>query len=149
MPDVIELIKTDHQALEKLFVQLEKEPPNTGDLLIEVRDLLVPHSHAEEKVVYPAIKKSAPDESQDVDDGVAEHQHVADMLTKVLGESPDDPGADGLVAAIIGEVRHHVGEEENDILPKFRQAVSQQVLDDLGERFNATKASELEKLQKS
>jgi hypothetical protein len=46
---------------------------------------------------------------------------------------------DGLVAAMIGEVRHHVEEEEEEILPAFVGAVSSQQLSDLGREFTEAK----------
>jgi hemerythrin superfamily protein len=143
------MIKADHRALEDVFVKLEAEKGDTSSLLEQVKELLVPHSKAEEKVVYPAIKSTVPAEGSDVDDGIAEHHHVASVLARVMGEDPDDPGADGLVAAIIGEVRHHVEEEENDILPKFAKAATKEQLDDLGRQFASAKDSALASLRAS
>ena len=49
------------------------------------------------------------------------------------------PGVDGLIAAMIGEVRHHVEEEEKEILPAFADAASNQQLSELGEQFAEAK----------
>jgi hypothetical protein len=149
MTDVIEMIKADHRALEAVFVKLEAEEGDTAALLEQVKELLVPHSKAEETVVYPAIKSAVPAEGSDVDDGIAEHHHVASVLGRVMGEDRDDPGADGLVAAIIGEVRHHVEEEENDILPKFANVATTEQLHELGERFAVAKERVLAGLKAS
>ncbi|NYD58632.1 hemerythrin superfamily protein [Nocardioides marinisabuli] len=46
--------------------------------------LLIPHSKAEEQVVYFAIKRLVPTEGSDVDDGLAEHQHVEETLKELL-----------------------------------------------------------------
>lgn len=149
MADVIEMIKADHRALEAVFVKLEADEGDTESLLAQVKELLVPHSKAEEKVLYPAIKSTVPSADDDVDDGIAEHHHVASVLARVMGEDPDDPGADGLVAAIIGEVRHHVEEEEDDILPRFAKAASKEQLEELGREFAAAKDSALARLKAS
>ena len=147
MTGVISLIKADHQDLEKVFVQLEEEKGDIKALLREVAEMLIPHSKAEEQVVYPAIKRLVPDEKSDVDDGIAEHHHVEETLKTLLTEDPDDPGADGLIAAMIGEVRHHVEEEENDILPEFGKAASPQQLSELGDQFLAAKKTALAELK--
>lgn len=147
MAGVVTLIKDDHAQLEKVFKQLEAQKGDVKDLLQQVEELLVPHSKAEEEVVYPAIKQTAPDEADEVDDGLAEHHHVEEVLTQLLGMDPDEPGADGLIAALIGEVRHHVEEEEQDILPKFSDEASNQQLSELGERFTAAKEKYLEELR--
>ncbi|WP_457254601.1 hemerythrin domain-containing protein [Pedococcus sp. P5_B7] len=148
MSGVITLIKDDHKKLEAVFKQLESaEPSDTPPLLRQVQELLVPHSKAEEKVVYPAIKSTAPDEEADVDDGIAEHHHVEETLEQLLATDPEEPGLDGLIAAMIGEVRHHVEEEENEILPKFAQEASNQQLSELGEAFTQAKDQELARLR--
>jgi hypothetical protein len=140
MAGVITLIKEDHKELESVFKQLEKaEPDAIPGLLQQVAELLIPHSKAEEQVVYPAIKATAPAEKSDVDDGLAEHHHVEETLKELLASDPSAPGVDGLVAAMIGEVRHHVQEEEEEILPAFSKAASNQQLSDLGEKFTAAK----------
>ena len=150
MSGVITLIKDDHKKVEAVFKQLEKaEPAQVHDLLTQVAELLIPHSKAEEQVVYPAIKSTAPDEASDVDDGLAEHHHVEATLKKLLATDPEEPGADGLVAAMIGEVRHHVEEEEQDILPVFSEKASNEQLSDLGEQFTAAKEKALAELKAS
>jgi hemerythrin superfamily protein len=145
---VITLIKDDHAKLESVFKKLESaEPSQIPDLLTQVEELLVPHSKAEEQIVYPAIKSAAPDENSDVDDGIAEHHHVEEVLEQLKNSDPEAPGVDGLIAAMIGEVRHHVEEEEDDILPKFADAVDNQTLTDLGAQFTQAKEKALADLQ--
>jgi hemerythrin superfamily protein len=147
MPDVVTLIENDHRELEEVFSSIEAADGDVKPLIEQVRDLLIPHSKAEEQVVYPAIKQIAPDEAEDVDDGLEEHHHVEEMLKKVLAEDSDAPGADGIVAAIIGEVRHHVDEEEQLILPKFADRATPQQLDELGAKFEAAKQAALAELR--
>ena len=148
MSGVITLIKDDHAELESVFKQLESaDPKQVPALLEQVRDLLIPHSKAEEQVVYPAIKNQVPDEGEDVDDGLAEHQHVEEILTQLLASDPEAPGVDGLIAAMIGEVRHHVEEEEGQILPAFGEAATNQQLSELGEQFTAAKEEALATLR--
>ena len=140
MAGVVTLIKEDHKKLEAVFKKLESaDPADTPPLLKQVEELLVPHSKAEEQVVYPAIKATAPGEEADVDDGIAEHHHVEATLKQLLTMDPDEPGADGLIAAMIGEVRHHVEEEEQEILPAFAKQASNDQLSDLGTKFTLAK----------
>ena len=148
MSGVITLIKDDHAKLESVFKKLEAaEPDQIADLLQEVTELLIPHSKAEEKVVYPAIKSTVPDERSDIDDGLEEHHHVEATLEQLRSSEPGAPGVDGLIAAMIGEVRHHVQEEEEEILPAFAKAASNQQLSELGEQFSAAKELALAQLR--
>lgn len=148
MSGVITLIKDDHAKLESVFKKLESaEPDEIRDLLEQVTEMLIPHSKAEEEVVYPAIKATVPDEGEDVDDGLEEHHHVESTLEQLRSSEPDAPGVDGLIAAMIGEVRHHVEEEEEQILPAFAKAASNQQLSELGEQFTAAKERALADLR--
>lgn len=148
MAGVITLIKEDHKKVEAVFKKLESaEPAEITALLEELAELLLPHARAEEQVVYPAISATAPQEQSEVEDGVAEHHHVEAALRRLLAIDPSEPGADGLLAALIGEVRHHVQEEEQDILPAFGEAASNPQLSELGEAFTAAKEEALEQLR--
>jgi hemerythrin-like domain-containing protein len=148
MSGVITLIKDDHKKLEAVFKKLEKaEPAETPALLKQVAELLIPHSKAEEQVVYPAIKAAAPAEAEGVDVGLAEHHHVEDTLQQLLNTDPEEPGVDGLVAAMIGEVRHHVEEEEQEILPAFGETASNEQLTELGDKFTQAKERALAELK--
>lgn len=149
MPDVVTLIENDHRELEEVFSSIEAADGDVKPLIEQVADLLIPHSKAEEQVVYPAIKQIAPGEAEDVDDGLEEHHHVEEMLKQVLAEDSDAPGADGILAAIIGEVRHHVEEEEQLILPKFADKATPEQLDELGAKFAEAKQAALAELRGS
>jgi hemerythrin superfamily protein len=147
MSGVITLIKEDHKKVEAVFKKLENaEPAEIPDLLNQVKELLVPHSKAEEQVVYPAIKQTVPSEESDVEDGLEEHHHVEATLEQLLASDPEAPGVDGLIAAMIGEVRHHVEEEETMILPSFSKAASNDQLSELGEQFTAAKERVLQEI---
>ncbi len=137
--DVIDLIEQDHREVEELFTQLESEEGDAAALLQRLADELIPHVKSEEQVVYPAIRQAVPKEADEVHDGVVEHQHIEQMLQQLLADGPDAPGADGMLAAMIAEVRHHVEEEEQDLLPAFKQATNQADREELGRRFEEGK----------
>lgn len=135
MTDVIKLIKDQHREIDKLMKQAEAQEGDTAAVLQQVHDLLKPHSDAEEEFVYPAIKKKASDTGEDVKDGVAEHHQIEEMFSNLLKGKPGEPGFDGTVAAVAAELRHHVEEEENDLLPELQKNSSKEELERMGERF--------------
>jgi hemerythrin superfamily protein len=134
--DVVELITQQHRMIDELLEQAEKaEPGELLGLLQQVADLLTPHSQAEESFVYPAIAKYDRDEADEVKDGTAEHHHVEGLLEQLLSEDPSGPGYDGKLAAMIGELRHHVEEEEQELLPVLSEKASEAQREELGARF--------------
>jgi hemerythrin superfamily protein len=136
MTDVVELIKDQHRRMEGLLEQAEKaDPEQMHGLLQQVADLLVPHSEAEESFVYPAIRRHDQSEAEEVKDGTAEHHHIEGLLQELLAEDASSPGYDGKLAAMIGELRHHVDEEEQDLLPVLSEEAGDAEREELGRRF--------------
>jgi hemerythrin superfamily protein len=135
VPDIVEIIKEQHRQVEDLLTRAEEDGADLAGLMEEVARLLLPHSEAEESFVYPAIRDLAAEEGDEIKDGVAEHHQVEEMLTNLLRGAPDDPGYDGTVAAIAGELRHHVQEEEEDLLPILAERLDDAQREEMGRRF--------------
>jgi hemerythrin superfamily protein len=136
--DVVTLIKAQHREMERLLDQAAQENADTFALLRQVHELLIPHSEAEESFVYPAIEKSDPEEAEEVHDGAAEHHHIEELLGQLLEQDPDEPGFDGKLAAMVGELRHHIEEEEQELLPVLETKASSEKRADLAVRFAET-----------
>ncbi|MDQ4102572.1 MAG: hemerythrin domain-containing protein [Actinomycetota bacterium] len=134
MTDVVTLIKAQHREMERLLDQASQADADMLSLLHQVNELLIPHSEAEDNFVYPAIEKADSEQGEEVKDGVAEHRHIEDLLEQLLEEDPGDPGYDGKLAAMVGELRHHI-EEEQELLPVLAEKVSSQQRADLAVRF--------------
>jgi hemerythrin superfamily protein len=135
MPDVVEVIKEQHRVIDSLLSQAESEGADVRALMQQVADLLKPHSEAEESFVYPTIRQKDADETSMGKDGVAEHHHLEGLLDQLLQDDPECPGYDGKLAALIGELRHHVEEEEQDLLPVLEKKAGAQEREAMGRRF--------------
>ena len=145
MADVVDLIKAQHRAMDDLLGQAqEAEPDQVRELLQRVADLLLPHSEAEESFVYPAIRAYDPSEDAEVDDGAAEHHHIEALMRELLAEDPAGPGYDGKLAALVAELRHHVEEEEQDLLPVLSEQADDDEREELGTRFAEVTGHRLE-----
>lgn len=137
MPDVVPLIKSQHREIEKLLEQAQQDDSDTLAVLRRVAGLLGPHSEAEESFVYPRIAELQQDEAEEVHDGTAEHHHAESLLAELLAGRPGEPGYDGKLAALVGELKHHVEEEESELLPVLAQKASDEEREQLGARFAA------------
>src|SRR3712207_1833883 len=74
---------------------------------------LVRHSVAEEVLVYPQVeKKVSPEEAEHAREEHAEAEETMHRLGKL---DADDPGFDDEVAKLIGEIRHHIEDEEGQM----------------------------------
>jgi hemerythrin superfamily protein len=136
MADVVDLIKAQHRAMDDLLEQAQQaEPDRVRELLQQVADMLLPHSQAEESFVYPAIREYDASEDAEVKDGTAEHHHIEALMRELLTEDPSGPGFDGKLAAMVAELRHHVEEEEQDLLPVLSEKADDDEREELGTRF--------------
>jgi len=141
--DAISMIKNDHRVLEKLFDRVQSGDGDRRALVEEIATRLTAHSHAEEQQVYPAIKKAAPDEADEVDHGYEEHAEADELLKKAV-RAVDSPDFGETFTQFVEAVKHHVEEEESQVLPALRQATDAKTLEQLGAAFEQARCQELE-----
>ena len=131
--DAIELIKQDHREVDELFTQfLSAESDLTlEDLFQRIETALTAHTEMEEKVLYPAVKKFAPEK---VHEALHEHSQVKELLIELLGIDIDDEEFESQFNRLVEDVRQHVEEEESPegILEVARQHINHQELARLG-----------------
>ena len=139
-PDAIQLLTSDHAEVEQMFIQIETLPQTEArDQLVEdiIRELSI-HAAIEEQVLYPAMRDALPDGEKLVEEAIEEHQQVKETLAAI--ERADTPTErDPLLVQLIGNVRHHVDEEETDLLPKLKAAIGSEELRDMGAKLAAAK----------
>lgn len=114
------LLKEDHDRVKALFDQFEKAKTRTGKTKIVRMALaeLKVHAAIEEEIFYPAVRKPVGKEIMNEAD---EEHHVAKLLIAEL-ESMDGSEShfDAKFTVLAENVRHHIKEEEDEMLPKAR-----------------------------
>jgi len=138
--NALELLKRDHQQVDKLFKQFEDikegaEDSAKEELVTQICDALTVHAAIEEAIFYPAARQALPQEQgQDLlDEAAVEHQTLKDIIGRLEAAPAGDPLYDAGVKVLSEYVKHHVREEENELFPKVRasdmdlQAIGQQL----------------------
>lgn len=144
MKNAIELIKKDHEGIEKLFNDFEKtgsEDYIERQAISEkiTRELGV-HADVEEELLYPFLEKIADDETGAVLIEAREEHHVARSLIDELKMLTPDAKEFGAKIAVLKEnVLHHIEEEEKELLPYLEANADEVELDELGERLATAK----------
>ncbi|HVF13686.1 MAG TPA: hemerythrin domain-containing protein [Acidimicrobiales bacterium] len=138
--DAIELLTSDHRAVDQLFAQIGSQPEGVQkDDLVKLltRDLSV-HAAIEEQILYPVMRRSLSDGDAKVEEAIQEHQSVKETLAEIerLGSSPQ---RDQPLQTLMNNVRHHVEEEENEVFPELRGALSSDELQAMGTALAAAK----------
>jgi len=135
--DAIALLRNDHRAVERLFKEFEKAGPRAHKTRRQVADRIIEelsvHAAIEEQVFYPAVREAVPETDDDVLEGLEEHHIVKWTLSEVDGMDPEHERFVPKMTVLMESVRHHVTEEEGDLFPTVRDAMTRKELADLGE----------------
>jgi hemerythrin-like domain-containing protein len=139
--DAIALIKADHKTVEALFKQFEQVKEAGDDarkksVVDEISRELEAHADIEEEIFYPSVKAKAEEDGQElVDEAVEEHHLVKVTLGELASLPPSDEAFDAKVTVLIENVRHHVEEEEEEMLPQAEELLGADRLAELGQRM--------------
>ena len=91
-------------------------------------------------LLLPEVHKALGEGGELVEESLHEHQEVKEILAALEDMDPADATYDHKVAALIADVRHHVEEEEGEMFPKLRSALSAEQLHDIGQKLADGKA---------
>lgn len=139
--DAIALLTEDHRKVDELFEQLERlqQPTERKELVGRLVEELSIHAAIEEQELYPVMRSALGDDGP-VEEAEHEHAEVKAMLAALSWMRPEHERFDALVTELVAAVRHHVAEEEQDLLPKLRRFAPAADLKALGERLQQAKA---------
>jgi hemerythrin superfamily protein len=121
-PDVVSMLKADHDVIESLFAQCEEATgdasADTQQLLPHIFQLLLLHARLEEELVYP-LARTQLYESDDLllHEFEETHAEVNELIEQLQGMSQNDSGIMLLLDELIESVRVHVEEEETILFP--------------------------------
>ena len=135
--DVVELILADHRRFEELLRDVRNVEADRAAALAELSALLVAHAEAEEKEVYPSLRKKSDDVTgEEVDHGAEEHDEGHEALLELLEiGDPDDERFGPAVEELTKSLAHHLDEEERTILNPARTDVDDATRQTLGKAF--------------
>ena len=134
--DVVDLILEDHRRFETLLRDLRDSSSDRDAVRHAFATLHVAHAEAEEKYVYPKLRRKHAVGEHEAEHGEEEHAEGHQALLAVLElKGTDTQAFEDAVEELAKVVNHHLTEEELTILNPAREAVSEQVRTELGEQF--------------
>ena len=117
----VALLKEDHDRVKELFDRFEEARTRPAKLKI-VRAALVElkvHAAIEEELFYPAVRKPV---GKDIMNEADEEHHVAKLLIAELDAMDgSESHFDAKFKVLAENVRHHIEEEEGEMLPKAQK----------------------------
>src|ERR671917_456889 len=143
--DVIDLILDDHRRFEALLRDLRDATSDRDAVRKALAALHVAHAEAEEKHVYPQLRRKDAITEHEAEHGEEEHAEGHEAMLKVLELSGTDTQAfDDAVEELATALNHHLTEEELTILNPAREEVGAQVRATLGQAFLSERNAQLD-----
>lgn len=136
MPDPVKMLKEDHQKVKELFSEFESADGRSKMRIArEAMTELEIHAMLEEEIFYPAMQRAIKEEELMAE--AEEEHHVAKVLIEELqGMERADVHFDAKFTVLAENVKHHIKEEESEMLPKASK-MGKTELDRLGEEMQA------------
>jgi hemerythrin superfamily protein len=124
---------------------LTKDPEKRRELFSMIRQELLSHAKGEEKIFYARLKQF--DEAREIVlRATEEHQEVEDMVDRLstMGYAGDDWGE--LFDELKDSVKEHVKEEESEMFSAAKDALDDDELETLENRYLQAKNAEKQRL---
>lgn len=139
-PDAVALLTADHARVDAMFKQIESlsEGDIRAGLVRDAIEELSVHAAIEEHVLYPVMRKELPDGETLVHEAIDEHQKVKETLA-AIERAETVAERDPLLAQLIGDVRHHVDQEETELFPKLAASIKRSEIQEMGAKLAAAK----------
>ena len=132
--NAIDVIKSDHQTVERLFGSFESASgaEEKGRIARDVVRELSMHASLEEQMLYPTVRVRVPNGNPLADTAIAEHQTLKQLLAQVETMDPTADAFDETMNRVITHTRQHVEEEETSLLPELQSRLGDAELQQFG-----------------
>ena len=126
--DILDTLKKEHDEVRALLADLQdaESSAERHSLVRKISAALVPHSVAEEKIVYESMIGLADKQAQvDGYEGVLEHKWAAKTLGRLAAIDDATSSEHKATAKVLRElVEHHIKEEEHNVWRDVRKHCS-------------------------
>lgn len=117
--DILDTLKKEHDEVKALLSDLQEASTaaQRRRLVQKIKVALIPHTKAEEKVVYDAVIALRDKDAQvDGHEGYLEHEWAAKTLQRLEAiENASSPEHKAAAKVLKELVEHHIREEENNV----------------------------------
>ena len=123
-----EILAAEHDAalaiFDKMLATDQTQTFKRKMLLMKLSHALDKHAHAEEMIVYPALRED--DDFADADHLENEHGYIKTFIYELNEMGPDSPSWLERVREFRQLVAEHAHMEEEEVFPKFKKDMSEE-----------------------
>ena len=141
--NAIELLKADHDKVDKLFQKIKStEESEHPPIFEQIKAELDVHTHIEETIFYPKLRDEGDEELKKIVlEGIEEH-HQAKMFLRELASLVDDSEKfQPKLQVLMEDIEHHVQEEEGEMFEMVQEQFDEATLQELGKQMEKEKAN--------
>ena len=136
------LLKSDHEKVAGILSSIEETTERAvkgrEELFTRLKQELDLHAKIEEEIFYPAIEGA--EETREVTlEAYEEHRLVKQLLAELEAEPKDTEEWTAKFTVLKENIEHHVEEEEGEMFKNARKVLSEEEVEDLGNRLQAAK----------
>ena len=128
-----EILTAEHELalgiFDKMLATDETQTFKRKMLLMKLTHALDKHAHAEEMVVYPALREA--NEAGDADRLENEHGYIKTYLYELSQMGPDASNWLEKVREFRAEVAEHASFEEQEVFPRFKREMDEEQNDNI------------------
>jgi hemerythrin-like domain-containing protein len=130
--NAIDLLKQQHEKVKKTLTKMSEGAPTSASAIETLANELVAHMVIEEHIFYPRVKEAMKDL---INESFEEHAVARFELARLIQAA--GPEKKTRATVLLDIIDHHVEEEETEMFPKVKKALSKEELEDLGARMEA------------
>ncbi|KLK88144.1 hemerythrin [Methanoculleus sediminis] len=138
MPQILELIREDHDLIRALFDELESNPETRDVRCITLRRELPGHMYAEEVTLYAHLRDRVPEE---IRRSLDEHTEVRETLVRFERIPQRDDAWMPALADLRERVEAHFASEESEVFARAEEHLGRNDLFALSETFEREKVA--------
>jgi hemerythrin superfamily protein len=135
--------RRDHARLDAMMNRWPAEGGTDEErdaLWRDIVQLVFSHAFAEETVLWPLLRRVAPEGEELTGRVEQEHQAINDLITQVE-KAPDDPRRAEWIQEAFTLIREDIRDEEDELLPLLRDAFGDRRLRRIGAAWEAVRAT--------
>ncbi|MEZ3183117.1 hemerythrin domain-containing protein [Streptomyces pimonensis] len=106
----------------------------------DIVQLVFSHAFAEETVLWPVLRRTAPDGEELTGQVEEEHQAINELIARVE-KAPGDPRRAEWIQQAFTLIRQDIRDEEDELLPRLREAFDDRALRRIGAAWEAVRAT--------
>ena len=120
--DAIALLEADHRDVEDHFAKYETLRSRTEKKALADKICLAlrVHTQIEEELFYPAAREATGDNDL-LDEALVEHAGAKALVAEIEAMEPGQDLYDAKLTVLGEQIRHHAGEEEDELFPEVRK----------------------------